>query len=405
MSLTCPFCGLLCDDLSVGLDAGGALESLTPACPRAEAGFRQALAGQASAQLAGAPATLGQAVAAAAQELARARRPLIAGLQADVAAVRAALDLAERCRGVVDYADEGLWRNLEPAQEAGWIATSLSETRNRADLIVVVGARLFERYPRFAERVLAGASLFEHERAVVLLGDWDAAAPPAGLNPVETIAMAPERLDDAIGLLRVLCRGGPVPNRAAATGALERLAQRLRSAQYPVVVWDAGELDGPLSAEGLFSLVRELGAGRRAAGLPLAGADAIGALQVAAWRTGFAPRTAFRPEPEYDPWRHASARLLADAAVDALLWLAVFDPAATPPDTDRPTVVLGHPAMRFERPPAVFIPVGVPGVDHAGELFRSDGLALPLRAARRGNAPPAAEVLARILARLTEAAA
>ena len=39
--------------------------------------------------------------------------------------------------------------------------------------------------------------------------------------------------------------------------------------------------------------------------------------------------------------------------------------------------------LRFERQPEVHIPVGTPGIDHAGEIFRTDGVvALPLAALR-----------------------
>jgi formylmethanofuran dehydrogenase subunit B len=49
----------------------------------------------------------------------------------------------------------------------------------------------------------------------------------------------------------------------------------------------------------------------------------------------------------------------------------------------------------------VLIPVGVPGLDHAGSLFRTDGVvAVPVRALRDTALPAAAEVLRRIAARL-----
>ena len=53
--------------------------------------------------------------------------------------------------------------------------------------------------------------------------------------------------------------------------------------------------------------------------------------------------------------------------------------------------------MRFEREPEVFIAVGIPGVDHAGHLFRGDRvIALPLRTLRQNQLPSTAYVLDRI---------
>ena len=71
--------------------------------------------------------------------------------------------------------------------------------------------------------------------------------------------------------------------------------------------------------------------------------------------------------------------------------------ALVPPPGDRPTVVIGHPAMRLAVEPAVYLPAGVPGIDHAGHLFRTDGVvSLPMRKLRTSPWLPAAQLLARI---------
>jgi formylmethanofuran dehydrogenase subunit B len=60
--------------------------------------------------------------------------------------------------------------------------------------------------------------------------------------------------------------------------------------------------------------------------------------------------------------------------------------------------------MTFEREPAVFIPVGTPGLDHAGHLFRTDRVvALPLRQLRESSLPSVAEAIAAIEVALGEA--
>ena len=61
------------------------------------------------------------------------------------------------------------------------------------------------------------------------------------------------------------------------------------------------------------------------------------------------------------------------------------------------SVVVGAPGMTFRREPAVYIPAGVPGLDHAGHVVRTDAVAsLPLAALRKTALPRAAEVLAAI---------
>ena len=100
--------------------------------------------------------------------------------------------------------------------------------------------------------------------------------------------------------------------------------------------------------------------------------------------------------PAHDPLLYDTARLLRDQEVDALLWVSSFHPIA-PPATRVPTIVLAAAPLRFARQPEVHIPVGTPGIDHAGEIFRSDGVvALPLAALRASGRPSAADVLDRI---------
>ena len=58
--------------------------------------------------------------------------------------------------------------------------------------------------------------------------------------------------------------------------------------------------------------------------------------------------------------------------VDALLWISSFNAARLPPATNLPQVVLGPPSMTFTHEPDVFIPVGTPGIHHAGHFVRAD---------------------------------
>ena len=180
----------------------------------------------------------------------------------------------------------------------------------------------------------------------------------------------------------------------------------MRAAKYGVVAWAAPDLDFPhaeLTLQALCELVKDLNRDTRWSGLPLGGSDGdITVDAVSLWQTGFGLRAAFGVGgPGQDLHQHATARLLASGEADALVWVSSFDPARTPPATTAPTVVLGHAAMTLPVAPAVFIPVGTPGVDHAGHLFRTDRVvALPLAAQRASTLPSVAEALEAIGAAL-----
>ena len=90
--------------------------------------------------------------------------------------------------------------------------------------------------------------------------------------------------------------------------------------------------------------------------------------------------------------------MLADGSADLLVWTSSFTPDQGPPETETPTVVLGVPGVRLPREPAVFIPVGTPGLDHAGRLVRCDSVVtLPLRDLGRAELPSVAGVAQSIL--------
>jgi formylmethanofuran dehydrogenase subunit B len=400
----CPFCGLACDDLEI--DAGGPVPRVTAAgCPLARAGFGRP-EGDPTPRLDGQPGTLDGAVARAAAILRASRQPLFAGLGTDVAGMAAALQLADRLGGVVDHAGStALFRNLPAQRELGWIATTLSEVRNRADLVLLVGPDPLAAVPRFVERCVAPAmTLFDAVPPVRRLIRLGPPAPPPALPPhvaLTDIACPLEALPAAIAALRCLIAGRPVVAVPDAV-ALADLAAALAAARYATIAWSAAALDLPeadLLIQALSELVRTLNDKTRAAVLPLAGADnLIGVNQTCLWQTGQPLRTGFaRGHPEHDPTLYDADRLIASGEADALVWISAFRPTPIPATGSIPTIALAAAPVDARAAPAVLIPVGTPGLDHDGLIFRTDGVvALQLRATRQGRLPSVGAILGRI---------
>ncbi len=411
LNVACPFCGLVCDDLTVRL--GDRPEVRANGCPIAGPAFaRVATAEESAPRLAGRPATLEAAARAAADLLRSARAPVIAGLGTDVAGARAAGRLADRCGGILDHMNAAaMLRNVMVMQDSGWITTTLSEVRNRADLLIVAGGDLVSRFPRFFERCIANENtLFGDGRRceVIFLGP----AVSAGLKlpgPVRSIGCEVSRLGEAFAALRALVAGRPLDADGAAgvpMATWQALAERMRSARYGVVAWAAADFDFPhaeLTVQTLCELTRDLNRETRFAGLPLGGSDGdITSDSVHLWQTGFGSRTAFGAGvPSQDLHLNGTAGLLERGEADLLLWISSFNEERTPPRAAVPLIVLGRPGMRLAEPPAVFIPVGTPGVDHAGHLFRTDRVvALPLRQLRTSALPSVAQAIEAIEAAL-----
>ena len=415
-SLTCPFCGLACDDLRVTAAAQGPV--LANGCETARDRFAAVIGeGAGTPAVQGQPVGLEAALAHAASLLGAARAPLFGGLVTDVNGMRTCLELADRCGALLDHAGgDGLFRNLLVLQDGGWMTATLTEVRNRADLILIAGRQSLERFPRLWERVLAPAeALFSppEQRTFVLLGPWDRAQLPAEVAAVQPIVMPLPltALAGAAALLRGLIAGRPVRADAIdgiAAEQLRALAERLRQARYAVVVWAAAELDFPhaeLTVQTLVELVRDLNRTTRAAALPLAGTlGDVTANQVCTWQTGYPLRSGRQQDRlRYEPILFRHQDLIAGDECDLLLWVQAL-PGAEPPRTGRPTIVLGHPGMTLTEAPDVFIPVGLPGIDHPGHWYRSDAVCpLPLGQVRDLGLISVAQVIQRLAARLAPA--
>lgn len=399
----CPFCALLCDDLTLETPSPPAHPPRN-ACPRASAGYAAAEVTGAP-HVGGKPVTLEVALKAATKLLRASKRPLFHGLGSDVQGLRALFRLAEHCGAMVDHMhSEALNSSLRVLQSRGWHTTTLGEVQNRADLVVILGVDLDRGFPRFLERHVAGQHALQParrtQRRLVYLGPKANAPTCATDLPLDILPTRIDRLAESLRTLQGLVQGVHLPS-VTKSSALHALAARISAAEYPVFVWAPGQLPA-LRADLVISaaceLVAQINRTRRAAGLALGGDDgAQSALAVSAWLTGFGTgvgfsRGALRPRGE----QGGSTAALAEGGIDLLLHLSSFSQAC-PPATDKPSIVLAPPGFAPREAPDVYLPIGIPGIDHAGQLIRTDGVvALPLRALRVPRHPDAAAVLQRL---------
>ena len=413
-NVACPFCGMLCDDLEVE-NRDGALKVLKNGCGRSIAGFERKLP-PSRPQIRGKDATLAEAVKEAAALIGKAHNPLFGGLATGVEGMRAAMSLAERAGGVVDHAlSEGQYRNLKVLQSAGWTTSTLTETRNRADLLIVVGSDIRKLHPRFFDRIVSPPdSMFDvtaPKRTVVFIGEAPESAAVKGPQVGDTVTLPckVEQIGEVLGALRARLRGfrvnGKTPGGIALAN-IDALAELCRQARYGVVVWAPPTLDVPhaeLTVEQAMGLVKDLNQTQRFAGLSLGGNEgAVTAAAVSTWQSGFPLRISYASgAPHFDPYRYSISRMLMAGEGDLLVWIASISPDLSPPSTQIPMIVLGTPGLNLQQQPAVFIPVGTPGVDHTGQLIRCDSVvSLPLKNLHRAELPRVGDVLASIEAAL-----
>jgi len=419
INFSCPACGLLCDDV--------ALVSTSPVriqngCIKSITFFEQAYLNEqnnvASASLFGKATDLNTAIKSAKEILIKSRQPLFAGLGTEVTGMRAVIQLAEKTGATLDHMHSiGAVQNTLTLQNGGWQNTTLTEVKNRATLILAIGTDIVSSHPRFFEKLVwNNESMFDKASPeVIYLGvakeNTQAGISPEGKQPMVVdaeIAKLPEIMNALHALMNSQNPLHKKPSTDQIGGvpiaSLMTILEKLKAAQYAVVVWAAGNFKyahAELTIQSITQLIAKLNETSRIAGLPLnAGDGDLSVNNTSTWLSGFPTRNRFtQGKAEYDAYYFSSAEQLKSC--DALLWISTFN-AHLPPATSVPTIVIGHPNMQFECEPDVFIPVGIPGIDHAGAMARMDSVvSLPLKKVRESTLPTLSYVLTQINDSLT----
>ncbi|NJO15233.1 MAG: formylmethanofuran dehydrogenase subunit B [Thioploca sp.] len=400
LTITCPFCSLLCEDLN-GSEINGRLYVQTQGCEKASTCFAKPPLSP-LARVSNRTVSQDEAIGEAAQLLRGAHLPVYASLDTDVDGVRAVISLAKRTGGVIDQITTPC-ASVLALQSSGCITTTLTEIRNRADLIILIGAQVETHFPRLINRCLQRTeTLFNQPSAqpeIIVIGE------ASHIPHATTIPLAEHLLPEFIAMLKALLVDVPLQAQQVGEVSISELAalvKRMQQINYGVIIWhteslNTGHID--LVVQALCELVKAFNKITRFAALPLE--DGVTARQVCVWQTGFPLRINFsRHFPEYNPWQFSSQRLLSTKEADTLVWISSFAHTQLP-DYDIPTIVLANQLPEGSRPPDIFIPVGTPGLDHSGYLFRVDqAVVLPLQQCREAGLSSAAAVLKKIEARL-----
>ncbi|MFT7460115.1 MAG: formylmethanofuran dehydrogenase subunit B [Planctomycetota bacterium] len=408
--VTCPFCSLLCDDLSIRNNSGK-MTVARHGCPVAVKNFERTEP-KVTPSIRGHSVSLDEAINHAALILRNAKQTLFGGSSTDVAGSRELMALAEKSGAIVDHLHgDSMINNILVLQNRGWIMTTLAELKNRADLVIFVGTDASSHYPRFFERFIWNqaslAGLKRNAREIVYLGDELNTRP--GINPngnkPELIKCSKNEINETLAILRALLnkkniQSDGIPTRKLAS--LKKLVEGIHGAQYGVIVWDAAEFaaeDGDIIIQTISELIKELNQHSRFSGLSLGGNNGgMTLMNVCAWQSGYPLRVNYASgQPEYDPFTYSTKRILHNDGADALFWLSSFNPSLSLPRTNIPTVILSRPTKRISPETEVYIPVSTPGIDHSGNLFRTDSVvSLPLKKLRDSTVHSGSEILKRI---------
>lgn len=393
-NVVCPFCSLLCDDLTV-ITRGNAIVEVNGACNTGLSRFINAHKNRARCMVHGAASEYSRAVQAAAEILSGCRHPLIFGLSSAVCeAQKEAVLLAQLIKASIDVASPA---NLTPSvmavQLAGFPTCTLGEVKNRADVVVFWGCGSGASCQQFFSRFSINAkgefiTRGEKDRFIISVDT----APAAAAKYANLILRVDAGQDyEVLGVLRGLIKGKKILQQKVGGICLEKLkelAKRLKQCRYGVFVYGTGLAStrrAYMNVAAAVSLVRDLNSFTRFSIVPVYGddyANVSGVQQIFASVSGYPLAVNFSREyPRYNPGEFSAAELISNEDVDGILMVG-----AEPEDNLPGPVLKGlkniplilinshhSPLMKYAD---VVIPTTVNGVGASGTYFRVDGVPL-----------------------------
>jgi formylmethanofuran dehydrogenase subunit B len=416
-AVTCLGCGCLCDDLTTRV-VRGRIVDIGCEC---ELGLRwfsrspEETEGPA-AWVDGRVVEVAEALDRAGELLRQSRAPLLFGLtQTSTEAVREALALADRigARVWLDRTEADLGR-VAAFSQSGRVSATLGEVKNRADVVVFLGGDPIATHPRHGERYSAEARgrfiSGRQSRFVAIVGE-----PPssASFQADLFVSCSPRAELEFLTMARALVKRGRVDHsRFGARTAIEpslvsTLVSRLDEARYGAIFYRCRQESFAYAAacwEVVSALVTDLnGSGRRFVLLGMGSAgNTTGAEAALAWQTGYARNVDFRlgaptPIEEFS----TVGEVIEQGGVDALVLIGIEKLAILASPRDLPVIAIAPGASPINQPTAqVAIATRTAGIDGAGTVMRSDGVALPLRPPLRSRRPGVDECLRGLLARI-----
>ena len=417
-NVTCPHCGLLCDDLSVEVtDLNVQLTDSTHPCTMPFADASIETNSLPTPLISGKPVSEEQALAKAAELLRASKLPLVNGLIADVQACREATALTEKINGVMDHANgRSIRKGSAVMQRIGEVRTTLAEVRNRADCVIIFGSGVPAKFPRLQERILTPEKTLGTENTIrkkifILDVSSDGTTRCETDNNIVSIYLNYPLLESLVYRFQeVVTRPKEYflehnsesdPEHDKDTKQLFNILDTIIKSQYTTIIWSVSDFNQE-SAEHTYQALTEsiktLMKKVRCVALPLGGSKAeVTANQVATWQTGVPLPVSFaQGTPIHNPVLYDGINMLQNQETDCLLWIATYNSDDIPPKHNIPTIVFGHPNMKCEYAD-VYLPVGVPGIDHRGLACRTDSVAtLPLHLIRDSKLSSASNLLNRL---------
>lgn len=420
----CPFCGCVCDDLTIVTENNKIIEA-KKACKLGAAkimGHHRIKAPMMRKDKKSdfKEVSYDEAINEAAGILAQSKRPLLYGWASALCEVhKKGILLAEELGAIIDNTATVCHAPSTLAvHEKGLPSSTLGQIKNRADVVIFWGSNPVHAHPRHMGRYSVFAKGFFSEK-----GRRGRKIIVVDVRKTETANIADEYIQLqqgsdylVISALRAILSGHadvvPATVGGVSKEQLSKLVETMKAAKFGAVFFGMGltqSMGRYKNIDNAISLITELNSFTKYVIMPMRGHyNVAGFGQVCAWETGFATAVDFsRGAPYYNPGETAANDLLMRKETDAAMIIAGDAGAHFPADSVRhlakiPVVQIDPYWNPTTEVANVVIPVAICGVEVEGTAYRMDGVSLRFRKMIEPTHPTDIEILEKITERVRE---
>ena len=156
-NITCPFCSIHCDDINVDVCDNNIVvkNEIKLECKTRFEEFNYSAQSNNTPKLKGKNCNYKKASDKCSELIKKSKETVILNSSADVNIVRELIAFISRINGILDHINSDIFlKNMGLFQRKGYISTTLSEIKNKSDVIIVFSDNLLQKYPRLLEKVL-----------------------------------------------------------------------------------------------------------------------------------------------------------------------------------------------------------------------------------------------------------
>ena len=404
-NIVCPFCSIHCDDINIDVTDNklSVKNSLVASCKEKFEQYNNKSLNQLSARVDNKSVDNAEAINECKKLIKNSRESIILNSSADVNTVREMLTATANISGIYDHINSDTFlKNIGIFQRKGYMATTLSEIKNKSDVILLFSDSILRKYPRLAQRVLLSNNSFSvnaKKKKIFVIGNK---------NNVNDCAIKDKRITyinfDNKNIPALLESLSIKSNKTKLSEKIFKdLMLNVSSSSYLSVLWATSELmkhdNCQNILDNLSDYVLEINKKTRAACLPLSGNNGdTSCTQTAGWLTGFPTRLKFTGSYfEYDRDSYNAKDLIKSNNIDLVIHINTISDSKLVLNKKHINIIIGQPSTKYNIEPDVFIPCGIPGIDYKGLIFRTDNVVtLPLSALRNPLYRSANEILREI---------